>query len=311
MARAPQVSVIIPTRNRLPLLETALRGAVGQKDVDLEVVVVDDGSTDGTGSYLARQSDPRVRRLHHPATRGVSAARNTAIAQAQGRWVAFLDDDDVWSPRKLKTQLDAAAAERASFAYTAAVLLDEDGKVVETLFPPHPDDLARLLLERYVMPAGSSNVVARTDLVRRLGGFDERLSVLADWDFWIRLAASARGAACSEVLVGYVQHAGSMLLDERRDLLAEFEHLAEKHRSAGRARGVELDRLGFSRAVAWQHRRAGRRQQAAIAYLRGARDCRSPGNVLRAFGALLGERAMSLHRRRAVSFRPDWLDLYE
>jgi glycosyltransferase involved in cell wall biosynthesis len=310
MASAPEVSVVIPTRNRLPLLETALRGALRQQDVDLEVVVVDDGSTDETASCLAARRDPRLRLLRHASARGVAAARNTGIAHARGEWIAFLDDDDVWSPRKLKTQLGAAAG-AASFVYAAAVLLDEDGSVVETVLPPDPDELEQLLLERYVLPAGSSNVMARTDLVRRLGGFDERLSVLADWDFWIRLAGNAPGAACAEVLVGYVQHRGSMLLDERHDLIAEFEYLVLKHRAAHQALGVELDRLAFSRAVAWQHRRAGRRGQAAIAYFRGAWDCRSPGNVLRAFGALLGERATSLRRGQAVSFRPDWLDLYE
>jgi glycosyltransferase involved in cell wall biosynthesis len=309
MASAPEVSIVIPTRNRLPLLETALRGALRQQDVDLEVVVVDDGSTDETASCLEVRRDPRLRLLRHDSACGVAAARNTGIADARGEWIAFLDDDDVWSPRKLKTQLGAAGA--ASFVYAAAVLLDEDGSVVETVLPPDPDELEHLLLERYVVPAGSSNVMARTDLVRRLGGFDERLSVLADWDFWIRLAGSAQGAACGEVLVGYVQHSGSMLLDERHDLIAEFEYLALKHRAAHRARGVELDRLAFSRAVAWQHRRAGRRGQAALAYLQGAWDCRSPGNVLRAFGALLGEKAMSLRRCQGVSFRPDWLDLYE
>jgi glycosyltransferase involved in cell wall biosynthesis len=310
MGSAPEVTVVIPTKDRAELLEAALAGVLRQEGVELEMIVVDDGSGDATGSLLERVGDSRLRTLRHATARGVSAARNTGIAEARGGWIAFLDDDDVWSPKKLRAQVDTALREDADFVYGGAVLIDEHRTPIEELRSPDPSDLEVLLLERYVVPAGSSNVTARTDLVRRLGGFDERLSVLADWDFWIRLAGAGRAAACPDILVGYSQHPGNMLLDEARNLTREFEYLARKHRALGMAKGVEFDRLAFSRVVAWCHRRAGRRFRAVGAYLRGAVRYRSPGNVLRAAATLVGEGAMTRRRRPVAVARPAWLDLY-
>ena len=111
----PVVSVVIPTADRWPLLSTcALRSALGQHDVEHEVIVVDDGSSDETPRRLEELGDPRLRILRHATRQGVSQARNTAIEAARGEWIAFLDDDDLWSPRKLRVQLDLGAATGAS-----------------------------------------------------------------------------------------------------------------------------------------------------------------------------------------------------
>src|SRR5690242_16683672 len=90
-----------------------------QRDVSLEVVVVDDGSADGTREALAALQDPRVRVVRHDQSRGQAVARDSGVAAARAEWVAFLDDDDRWSPDKLRRQLDAAAAVDADFVYTA------------------------------------------------------------------------------------------------------------------------------------------------------------------------------------------------
>lgn len=314
MTASLHVTVVIPTRNRPTVLPTALSAALRQEDVQVEVVVVDDASAD-PGTVLAAASDDRVRVVRHDEPRGVAAARNTGIAQASGEWVAFLDDDDVWSPRKLRAQLDEAVGEGAQFAYAAAVLLDERKDARAEFAAPEPDGLPRRLLQNYVIPAGSSNVVAKTDLVRRLGGFDTALHQLADWDMWIRLALAARAARTEDVLVGYLAHPGNMLLDDRRDVMAEFEYLVEKHRAASSAHGVDFDRVAFSRWVAGGHRRAGRRAEAARVYLVSALASGDPGNLLRAGAVLLGERAMSVGRRRgrpaaAAAGEPPWLELY-
>jgi glycosyltransferase involved in cell wall biosynthesis len=92
---APDVSVVIPTRDRSRLLVLALRSALRQREVDLEVVVVDDGSGDDTPEVVAGLRDARVHLVRHPGPHGVSAARNSGIAAARGRWIAFLDDDDL------------------------------------------------------------------------------------------------------------------------------------------------------------------------------------------------------------------------
>ena len=201
----PEISVIIPTRDRWPLLSTTLRGALSQEGVEHEVIVVDDGSLDETPDRLAAVGDPRLRVLRHERSGGVSAARNLGIAQARGEWLAFLDDDDLWSPNKLAAQVAAARAGGATFAYAAAVVLDEQRRAIEVLPAPDPEGLIRRLLPGNAIPAGASNVLASAAAVSAAGGFDERLAHFADWDLWIALADGGRGAACPEVLMAYVQ----------------------------------------------------------------------------------------------------------
>lgn len=97
----PLVSVVIPTRNRLTLLAQTLHTVLAQQ-VELEVIVVDEGSSDLTPGWLASRGDPRVRTIRHDEPRGLPAARNAGAALARGRWVAFVDEDDLWLPDKLE-----------------------------------------------------------------------------------------------------------------------------------------------------------------------------------------------------------------
>jgi GT2 family glycosyltransferase len=318
MGRLPDVSVIIPTRNRWELLSTgALPSALAQEGVDVEVHVIDEGSSDATRQELALLNEPRVHVIRHDRPRGVARARNAGIAAARGRWVAFLDDDDIWAPQKLRRQLETGEAEGADFVYAASAALDERRQFLYSLRIASPDDLATQLLQRNVISAGSSNVVARTELVRRLGGFDERLFQLADWDLWIRLALNGRAAACHEILVGCVVHRGSMLLTDPRDVFCEVEYLAAKHRTVGVRRGVTPDLTLFARWVAEGHLRAGRRFRAAATYLLMARRFHDPGALPRAVAALLGESAVLAVKRalgrtvpadaRDVTSPPTWL----
>src|SRR2546427_7128355 len=113
--RNAEVTVVIPTRNRSRLLPVAVASALGQEDVEVEVVVVDDASTDETPDLIADLADERVRVLRLSTRHGVARARNIGIAEARGGWLAFLDDDDIWGPRKLRWQLDAAQGDEDTF----------------------------------------------------------------------------------------------------------------------------------------------------------------------------------------------------
>ena len=207
----PEISIIIPTRNRGSLLASrALPSALAQEGVDQEVVVVDDGSSDDTVARLAAWDDARIRVVRVDGPHGVSIARNAGIAAARGEWLAFLDDDDVWAPTKLRTQLEVGRNENADFVYAGALAVDAQGTVIHELYLPPADELAAKLDQACVVPAGCSNVIARTEAVRRVHGFDERLANLADWDLWIRLVPIARPAACADVLVAYVLHDGNL-----------------------------------------------------------------------------------------------------
>jgi glycosyltransferase involved in cell wall biosynthesis len=318
----PEVTVVIPTHDRWDMLSTgALPASLGQNDVDLEVVVVDDGSNDLTPERLAAVPDARLRIIRHERPRGVAQARNAGIHAANGEWIAFLDDDDLWAPDKLRLQVDAAHAARADFVYAASAALNERRRFLYSLELADPDQLAVQILRQNVIWAGSSNVVARADLVRRLGGFDERLFQLCDWDMWIRLALAGRAAACPEILVGCVIQPRSMLLTDKRDVFREMDYLVQKHRDASARHEVEFEHVLFSRWVADGHLRAGRRLRAAATYLQAARRHRDLTSIGRAFPALFGETVMALTKRlllgrtvpreaRAVA-EPSWLAAWQ
>ena len=296
MNDATQVSVVIPTRSRWHLLaKAALPSALGQEDVDHEVIVVDDGSTDETATRLAELDEPRLRVIRHERSLGLSRARNSGIGAARGEWIAFLDDDDLWSPLKLAVQLEAAREAGAGFVYGASVVLDEDLRVTQEHEPTDPAALATRLRKQYSIPAGCSNVMVEAELVSRIGGFDENLWHLQDWDMWLRLAADGRGVASTEILVGYVVHGeNSFLGDPAHDMMDDLHYLIRKHGTD--ANGLDVDAESFGRWVAFRLRRAGKRRRAARLYLRSARDYREPRDVLRAGFSLVDGRVADLAR---------------
>lgn len=305
MATSAQVSVVIPTRNRWSLLAGTIRSALAQEDVELELVVVDDGSTDETPRRLADLREPRLRVLRNDKSLGVARARNRGIASATGEWVAFLDHDDLWSPRKLRAQLDAAAASGAVWAYGGGVLVDEDGAVLSVQVPPPAGEVEHELLRLNAIPCGGSNVVARTEVVRELGGFDEALGNSEDWDMWLALSGAGGAAAVPEPLVAFLVHPAGRQLRSRVDVWPDVEYLALKYRH----RGFRPDGVQISRYLAGVHRRAGDWRGAFGAYLHGARRYRSAGNLLRAGALLLGEPGRRVAgARRSVEFPPpQWL----
>ena len=298
---------MIPTRNRWDLFSRhGLASALSQEDVETEVIVVDDGSDDGSAEKLAAFADPRVRALLRPQRGGQALALNAGIEAARGEWIAFLDDDDLWSPRKLRAQLDAAASAGGTFVYGSMVAVDPETQVLESFATPAPENVRRLLRVQNVLRCPSS-VMARAELVREVGGLDENLNELTDWDFFIRLADAGRPAACSELVIGYLIHPQNRRLHQDSDVDAEFRYLAAKHEGSE----LPLRRAGFARWVAMGHLRAGRKVQAVGTYLASALRDRDPGNALRAGAAILGEGAFRA-RRNLVADRPQlaWLDRY-
>jgi glycosyltransferase involved in cell wall biosynthesis len=298
LTTAPDVTVVVPTKDRWPVLSrAALPAVLGQQAVDVELVVVDDGSSDGTSERLADLGDSRVRIVRHDTARGVAAARNAGIAAARGRWISFLDDDDLWGPLKLRGQLDAAEALDAVFVYASGAAVDGAHRFLFNVAAPDPLTITDELLRWNVIWCGCSNVMARADVVHQLGGFDESFFQLADWDLWIRLALAGPAAACGDVLVAYTIHSDNMLLTHQPDVFPEFERLKAKHAAAAAEHGVGLDGARFARWVASGHARAGRKRKAARIYLASARRNRDAGAVLRAAGAVLGGPVVSVGRK--------------
>jgi len=283
-AGKPEVSVVVPTRDRWSLLGVTLTAALAQRGMSLEVVVIDDGSSTPPPRIPALE-DSRVRLIRNAGPRGVAHARNLGIAEARGKWIAFLDDDDLWAPDKLLRQINAAEAGGASFAYAAVALVTGDLGRVRLAAAPDSERLGQMLRAYNAIPAGASNVVADASLVRELGGFDPTFSHLADWDLWIRLAERGDGAACADTLVGYRLHRDSMR-STAGGVLTELALLDRKH---GRSGPPPAGRIWIYRWLAEGQLLSGKRLAAAGTSLRGAVRCRSLPDLYRAARVLLGD----------------------
>jgi glycosyltransferase involved in cell wall biosynthesis len=210
----PRVSVVIPTFNRAIWLMEALKSVREQSFQDFEIVVADDGSTDGTWERIKQLQgeDPRVRYVRQE-NRGPSAARNLGISAARGEFIALLDSDDLWLPEKLARQMAAFDADpSAGVVYCKFAFITESGEPLERDWP-RPQvrgDLYVDLMYANVIYGSDSAVVMRTADLRRAGGFDERLHAVEDQDLWRRLSLSHRFVLLDEVLVLVRVHPASI-----------------------------------------------------------------------------------------------------
>ncbi len=298
----PEATVIIPTRNRWEMLSRrALPSAFAQERIGIEVIVVDEGSSDATATRLAEIVDPRLRVIRHDPPKRLPGARNAGAAMATGAWLAFLDDDDVWSPEKLRAQIDAARALGRAWVYGRAVVMDGDLRMIEDDPFPAPEELNELLLQGNWIPGGGSNVIVERDVFRRAGGFDEELRFFEDWDLWLRLLDTGLPAIVDEVVLARVEHGANMVVRDRTEVAAAHERLLAKRRAV-----TVADRRSVLEWLAFEQHRADHRLAAARLYLAAAVTCRSPGNLAPAVGALFGRRGMRaasrfLTRVRSVS----------
>jgi glycosyltransferase involved in cell wall biosynthesis len=293
----PTVSVVIPTHNRRRFLLPALRSVLAQQEIELEVLVVDDGSIDDSAEAARSLDDPRVRVLRHRTSLGVASARNAGAAAADGTWIALLDDDDLWAPDKLTRQLAAVAEAGSRWCYAGAVEIDEAGRLIGGGRPPTPELLMRDLTRRNQMPAGSSNVIVHGDVFRASGGFDVGLRHLADWDMWLRLARYGSPAFTPLPLVAYRLHPSQATLDTR-GMMAEARVLEERY-------GIDLNSI--RRWLAWSRLRQGRRRDAVGTYARAVAsgDLASVG---RAAVAVLHPRPTRTGRRRSALEDREWIE---
>ena len=223
------VSIIIPTRNRSGFLMQALRSALRQQDVTVEVIVVDEASIDQTPTLLATVNDRRVRVIRHDVPRGLAGARNHGADESHGDWLAFLDDDDLWAPDKLVRQLDAAQQLHREWAYTGAVHISED-RIISSQVPLPPEETVAELPHYNAIPGGGSNVVVRRSAWDWVGPFDTRfIAGGEDWDLSIRLSQHGLPACVCSPLIAKRLHATNMSVS---DNIIRFTKLIEDiHRS--------------------------------------------------------------------------------
>jgi glycosyltransferase involved in cell wall biosynthesis len=203
MKQRPYISVVIPSYNRAQLSIIAVESVLMQTFSDYEVIFVDDGSADGTGSKLSeflqkRGAGTDTVRYIYQTNQGQSVARNRGIAEARGVWIAFLDSDDTWLPEKLERQLQATEkyGSQCGACFTNAHLLNNAGREL-TAFQAagfeyehevgFADDVSHRLARAFGGPWVQTSI-ARADLVRQIGGFDPDLHFAEDHDFLFRLS---------------------------------------------------------------------------------------------------------------------------
>lgn len=213
---AALVSVVIPAYNAATFLRETVDSVLGQTYPRVECVVVDDGSTDETAEVVSGYGD-RVRYVRQD-NQGVSSARNNGIRRVSGSLVAFLDSDDIWLPRKLEWQAPLLSEHRLHLVYGGLHLIDEDGFFIGKMEPAAGSDALRntLVLEKPFMTGIGSTGIVPLDAINAIGGFDERLSVSADFDLACRLAMRGPVDAVPKPVVLYRQHNRQMHLDPSR-----------------------------------------------------------------------------------------------
>jgi glycosyltransferase involved in cell wall biosynthesis len=219
MPSEPLVSVVMPAYNVAWCIGRAVDSVLAQDFRECELIVVNDGSTDGTRALLEGYGAAIT--VINQENRGMSAARNTGIRRARGTYVAFLDADDWWLAGKLSRQVELMRGRpEIGFSSTTVRVEDGDGRLLNLWRCPNgsTEILATLFAQNAAIAGGCSAVMARRDLLDRVGLFDESLRGFEDPDLWMRLAAVSGYACIDETLAVILrrEHSVSRNLDSMR-----------------------------------------------------------------------------------------------
>ena len=282
MSPLPAISVIVPCYNAAAFVPATLRSVLAQQGFELQIIVVDDGSTDGSPERVAREF-PGVA-LVRQANAGVAAARNTGLAHARHDWVAFIDADDLWLPGKLQAQWELLARHPdASLAYTA-------WKVWASNEPePTADWLSELAHEavhsdEWQGPSGwiypellvdcvvwTSSVLVRRELLVQAGGFDVALRIGEDWDLWLRLSRLTPMLRVTQPLAIYRMHPNSITKappDTNYKHLVVMRAIGQWGVAGPDGRRAEMADVKRSQARTWMDLAGARLKAGAMAHAR-------------------------------------------
>lgn len=214
------VSVVIAVRNGAPFIAEAVNSALAQDPLLADVVVVDDGSTDGTRDVVSAIAHARVKLISNPG-RGVSTARNAGAAASAGRWLLFLDADDRLTPYAATALLEAVRNDADAVAvYGDYERIDGSGRRIGRRFlirrrqKPSGSILPALLHGNFIINGGV--LTCRRDAFEQTGGFDPSLSLCEDWHLWCKLAATGSIVFSNECVMDYRVHQGSVMMGRKR-----------------------------------------------------------------------------------------------
>lgn len=207
----PKVSVIIPTHNRAKYMEKAIKSVLNQTYKNYEIIVVDDGSTDKTEKIAKKYVKKHKRKVRYiyQKNKGPSAARNTGIGNAKGKYIAFLDSDDEFLPKKLKKQMSFVKRRpNCRFLYTWYYNSNKNGKIDRKRRTKRYGSKEALQYKLYTrqFTIRTSTVMIEKKVFKKTGLFNENYWYSQDWDMWLRIANYHRGYCIKEPLAKYRQH---------------------------------------------------------------------------------------------------------
>ncbi len=225
----PIVSVVIPTYNRRTKLKRAVDSVLNQTFKDIEVIIVDNASVDGTQELINGTKDQRIRYIRHDTNKGGPAARNTGIKNAKAPLIALLDDDDEWLPEKLAKQVDKfkQAPSNTGLIYASAEIYDESKQKIICV---NPTGLRGQVYKRVLLGTifGSATVLIKRECFEKVGVFDEDLSSCQDWDMWLRIAQFFDFDCVDEVLARVNMH-GEQISTDYAKLIPGRTRMVQKH----------------------------------------------------------------------------------
>ncbi|MBD2430239.1 MULTISPECIES: glycosyltransferase [Fischerella] len=221
----PVISVIIPTYNSEKTIRHTIESVLQQNFSDFELIIINDGSTDSTLEVISHFQDSRIKVFSFDNAGG-NVSRNRGLKQAIGEFVSFLDADDLWTPDKLESQLNALKANpQVAVAYSWTDYIDEQGKFLlsGTHITANGNVYEQLLVSNFL--ENGSNPLIRREALVELGGFDESLTAAQDWDMWLRLAQNFNFIAVPRVQILYRISANSLSTNLARQEKASLQLL--------------------------------------------------------------------------------------
>lgn len=206
----PLISIIIPVYNGEKTIRETVLSVINQTFTEIEIVVINDGSTDSTLETISNITDPRLKVISFPNA-GLSASRNRGIQLASGEYISFIDADDIWTPDKIESQFNALTQNTAAgVAYSWTDWIDESGQIIygggHHTFSGNV--YTYLFLGDFI--EGGSNVLIRRSVFDTIGGFNETIQYSEDWEMWLRIARKYEFVAVPKVQILYRISTGSM-----------------------------------------------------------------------------------------------------
>jgi len=200
MNNQPKISVIIPTYNKAQYLKEAIESVLNQAYKEIEVIVIDDGSTDDTGEVIKSFDDTRIIYFFQK-NKGPAAARNSGLKKAKGRYVAFLDSDDLWLSGKLKRQMDFIEKNpEIELLGTGCYEITDKGKIIGKKIFPIKNKILQKDLIKY-NPFIQSSIIIRREVFGKVGLYNQKFRESEDYDLWLRIAENHKIANLVEPLV--------------------------------------------------------------------------------------------------------------